>query len=410
MKCWLLPLLLLMASMPQKVSANLDGRVSFGWRWLSDAGRLGTDAQTATTRLRLRTHEMGAQRLQLHFEVDDRRALATRHARDEAGILYTAYDNRLRLRRIGLDVDVAGGRLQFGRHRPHMRVIGTGETDGASWSGSRCALRATVAAGRRVAFWKPETGPVSDSPHWGGELSWRAAPVVQLAMGSWVDEALDGTSRWRVGVNGRLHMPGDIELTTHAQAEPGEDRLLWRIHGNWRGQNWRLRADVGGQRLQLFPVANRADSSHYGGRSRSLGLMASRRWGANVDLSLRLRSRFGERRQRSETMTLRWSRLWFGTNLRLQVTDSWSRWRQLERADLTLSRRLGRHWYVSAGAHATLFQWRNSRDPEWGTRYRPHLGLRGRFGDWEARLLVEEQVDEFSHLRTQVIAGVSSQF
>lgn len=404
---WLI--LLLIAAAPQAVRAGVEGRVSFGWRWLSEGSSLGTDAQTATTRLRLRSQEWGTQRLQLQLEVDDYRALDTRHAGDESGALYTAYDDRLRLRRVGLDVDVAGGRLQLGRHRPQMRVIGAGDTDGASWSGSRGNLRAAVAGGRRVAFWKPDMGPGSGPAHWGGELAWTAAPSAHLAMGSWHDEAIDGTRRWRIGANGRFQMPGAIELTAHAETEPGEKRFLWRIHSGWRGGGWRLRADIGGQRLSLFPVADRADSSHYGGRTRSLGLMAARRWGRNVDVSLRLRSRYGERRQRSEMLTVRWSRLWRGTALRFQLADSWSRWRQMERADLVLSNRLGRRWHVSAGASATAFQWRDSREPEWGTRFRPHLGLRGRFGSWEARLRVEEQVDEFTHLRTQVYAGISSQ-
>jgi hypothetical protein len=404
---WLI--LLLIASVPEMAPATVDGRVSFGWRWLSDASSLGTDAQAATTRLRLRSHELGARRLQLRFGIDDYRALDARHAQSEAGALYTAYDNRLRLRRAGVDVDVAGGRLQLGRHRPQMRVIGAGDTDGASWSGSHGALRAAVAGGRRVAFWKQNTGAASGPAHWGGELSWSATPATQLAMGSWRDEAIDGTRRWRVGANGRFVIPGGIELTAHAETEPGKDRVLWRLHSGWRAGGWRLRADAGGQRLPLFPVAGRADSSHYGGSSRSLGLMVAHRWGRNVDVSLRLRSRFGARRQRSEIVGLRWSRLWHGTSLRLQLTDSWSRWRQLERADLVLTNRLGQRWHVSAGANATAFQWRDSRAPKWRTRFRPHLGLRCRLGGREVQLRVEEQVDEFTHLRTQVYAGISSQ-
>ncbi len=202
---WLI--LLLIAAAPQAVRAGVEGRVSFGWRWLSEGSSLGTDAQTATTRLRLRSQEWGTQRLQLQLEVDDYRALDTRHAGDESGALYTAYDDRLRLRRVGLDVDVAGGRLQLGRHRPQMRVIGAGDTDGASWSGSRGNLRAAVAGGRRVAFWKPDMGPGSGPAHWGGELAWTAAPSAHLAMGSWHDEAIDGTRRWRIGANGRFQMP-----------------------------------------------------------------------------------------------------------------------------------------------------------------------------------------------------------
>ncbi len=402
-------ILLLATSVSQVAFATVDGRVSFGYRWLSDSGSLGTDAQATTTRLRLQSEPLGAQRLRLRLEIDDYRALDTRHARDETGALYTAWDNRLRVRRVGLGADVAGGRLQLGRHRPQMRVIGAGDTDGASWSGSRGPVRATVVAGRRVAYWKPESGPGGGPVHWGGELSWMAIPAARLAVGSWQDKAIDGTSRWRIGANGRFQMPGRIDLTAHMETEPGQNRFLWRIHSGWQGGGWRMRADAGGQRLSLFPVADRADSSHYGGRSQSLGVLAGRRWGRNVDVSLRLRARYGERRQRSEIVTLRWSRLWRDTALRFQLADSWSRWRQLERADLVLSSRLGRRWHASAGGRATAFQWRNSRDPEWRTRFRPHLGLRCRFGSWEARLRVEEQVDEFTHLRTQVTAGISSQ-
>lgn len=387
---------------------GLHGRLSIGYRSLSETNTLSAGAQYVNTRLRLQSEELGARRLRLLVEGADHRAITSRHAQDSTGALFTTYDNRVRLRQVAMAVDVVGGRLRLGRLRPQIFSIGTGGLDGAAYAIRQGAWRLKLAGGRRVSFWEAGAGPGSSLAQMGAEVGWEPTQVSVISAGVWRDEAIDGTRRLRVGIDARTRL-AVIDLAGHVESEPA-GRLLWRIRGGWRQGNggWRIRLDAGGQRLPLFPVADRVDSSHYGGRSHHVGTSISRRLGRDFELSLLVRSRYGERQQRTEVAHLRWDRIWRSVGFRLRLTDSWSRWRQMERVDLLVNSRVGRRWHVSTGASATAFEWRTSRASEWQTRMRPYVSLRFRpAGVWEARLRVEEQVDEFENLRTLIHAGVS---
>ncbi|MEW6749846.1 MAG: hypothetical protein AB1505_02585 [Candidatus Latescibacterota bacterium] len=134
------------------------------------------------------------------------------------------------------------------------------------------------------------------------------------------------------------------------------------------------------------------------------------RWrrGSSLSASVQVRSSYGQRQVRSEQAHLSWSPLpRGGWRLAVRLADTWSPWRQAEQALLQVHGRLGRGWSVDAGTAASLFRWETSREPRWRAHVRPQLGLRLEHSPLVWEVLLEEQLDEFQHLRTRALAGLS---
>lgn len=392
-----------------------SGRVSLGWSLLTERNRMAADYQDVRSQIRLSTPDLGRPGVRLHLD------LRARQGWDEfyPGV-GNPYQSRRQVRGAYAQMPAAGGVLQVGRHQPDLRVASAWTADGLTWvrRGARGSLGLT--GGWQVPFWQPDAPWSRRQVQGGAEAAWRLGQRWELQAGLLRDEDRAGAGRWRsVGV-GRWRGPGGWESLASAEVDPDRRQMLGaQARTGWRGFSGRSLAL--GYRLRVpsaWPVTGTAaaaspaftDSVWYGGRIHDVSLSASLVVGARTQLTGSVQATQGARRLRREQLSLRHRGLpwWSGGSVALSFVDSWSRWRQLEQMTLQLSSPLGRRCLLALGATATASRWEPDRDPAWRVRAEPTIGLRGMAGGglgWELR--VEEEMDEFQHLRTRMAAGLT---
>ncbi|MFT5088839.1 MAG: hypothetical protein ACI906_000503 [Candidatus Latescibacterota bacterium] len=379
-----------------------DGRFALRWNMLTQSNSPSPDYQDLRGFLRLHSPRYSSRALQLHLDLDARQGLDENVTSDRG-----RFANRRRLRQAHIGADVAGGRLLLGRHRPIFGVLGAADTDGLSWhrSGSHWALALT--GGYQVPYWQVNAPFSSDSVQTGGEIRWQPAGR-SFSFGTALlrDEAFDGRSRWRSGIDERWRR-GRLTQTLRAEFDPADNswRSL-RLDNSWRhSKKTQLRLSYAARLATVYPLSDIADSLLYGGRTHHFSLWLNQRWSRSLSTSFRLRSDYGDRPYRSEEVQLRWGQR---RTLTLRLRDSWSPWRQLDQFGLLLQGRFGRRWSWGGGGDATLFSWKNARDGKLRLRARPQLHLSfAPGGNLSWRLRVEETIDEFMHLRTRAELSAS---
>ena len=400
---------------PAAPRTGWDSRVSLGWSLLTERNGLAADYQDLRSQVRLTTPDLGRAGLRLHVD------LRAREGWDEFYPGATnPYQSRRQVRSAYAQIPAAGGVLQLGRHQPDLRVASAWAADGLTWvrRGNRWSMGLT--GGWQVPFWQPDSPWSRRQVQAGAEVAWRPGRPWELQAGLLRDEDRFGAGRWRsVGV-GRWRGHGGWESQASAEVDPGRRQWLGaQARTGWRGTGGRSLAL--GYRLRVpsaWPVTGTAappapvvmDSVWYGGRIHDVSLSASLPLGAATQLTGSVQATQGARRLRREQLSLRHRGLpaWSRGSATLSLADSWSRWRQLEQLTLSLGSPLGRRCSYAIGATATASRWEPDRNPTWRVRVEPTLGLRGMAGGgvgWE--LHVEEEMDEFQHLRTRMAAGLT---
>lgn len=387
--------------------ASTAGAVALRWNLVTERDGLRPDFQELGAQLRLSTAPAAWRGLRFHLEGDARRGLDERFAGAD-----NPYRDRRRVRRAAVEVGrLLGGSVELGRHRPALLVLGAQDEDGATWRAARGPWSAALTGGSPVPYWEPDAGFDGGRLQWGGEVGWRGGAGAEAGAGLLREEDGGGARRWRLGFTALAPRRAGASWRGRAEVDPRAGRWLQgRLAATWRpGLTWSLQADVGERRVSTFPVAA-ADSAHFDGRSHELGLRLQRRWRSGLTASLRVRSNYGDRPLRVEELYLSWRGLGapFGAMAAVRLTDSWSPWRQLERLAAQWQWRGRRPWSLAAGAAVTAFTWEGTAASTSGVRLRPHLEARWLPGRaWVWSLSLDETVDEFAHLRTGAVAGVT---
>ena len=378
-----------------------DGHLSLRWDMLTQRNSPTPDYQDLRGLLRLHSPRYTNRDLQLHLDLDARQGLDEQLADGRQSF------NRRRLRHVHVDLDIAGGRLILGRHRPPLSVLGAANADGLSWQRSGSLWAWALSSGYQVPYWKANTPFSSEIAQTGGEI--RLAPAGRsFSIGTALihDAALDGQQRWRSGIDGRWRR-GRLTQTLRGEFDPTEKRWRYlRVDNSWRhSKETQLRLSYAARLATVFPLSDITDSLYYGGRTHHFSIWLNQRWSRSLSTSLRVRSDYGDRPYRSEEVQLRWGQR---RTLILRLRDSWSPWRQLEQFSLLVQGRFGKRWAWGSGADATLFNWQSGRDRTWRVRARPQFHLSfAPGGNLSWRLRVEETVDEFLHLRTRAELSAS---
>ncbi len=393
--------LLFAHSAPAVENGEWDGHLSLRWDMLTQRNSPAPDYQDLRGFLRLNSPRYTARDLQLHIDLDARQGL------DEQLADGRDHFNRRRLRQAHADLDMAGGRLTLGRHRPNLSVLGAADTDGFTWLRRGPIWAWALSGGYQVPYWQANAPFSSDIAQTGGEI--RLAPAGRsFSIGTALIRAaaLDGRQRWRSGIDGRWRR-GRLTQTLSSEFDPADRRWRYlRLDNSWRhSKETQLRLSYAARLAAVFPLGDTADSLLYGGRTHHFSLWLNQRWSRSFSTSLRVRSDYGDHPYRSEEMQVRWGQR---RTLTLRLRDSWSPWRQLEQFSLLVQGRFGKRWSWGSGADATLFSWQNARAGTWRLRARPQLHLSfAPGGNLSWRLRVEETMDEFLHLRTRAELSAS---
>ncbi|MFA6110007.1 MAG: hypothetical protein WDA75_14665 [Candidatus Latescibacterota bacterium] len=400
--------LLLALALPLAAAPGWDSRVTLGWSLLTERNNLAADYQDLRGQVRLATPTLGRRAARFHLDLRARQGLQERYFGDA-----NPYESRRQVRAAFLEMKVAGGVLQAGRHLPELRAIVPWSADGITWTGHRADWSAGFTGGYQVPFWRANLPISRGAAQWGSEMRWHPRARAWEAGAAFLrDQGDDGAGRWRLGLDGRWRAGASLEGTVRTEVDPTSGRWLsGQTRAAWRSRTGRSAGAGYGQRLpSAWPVPVAGDTGRYGSRVHDLTAWASQPWGSSTVVSLHLRATRGGRRLRTEQLVVqrRGLPLLSRANLTLAVSDSWSRWRQLEQLSLQVQTPWRRRWSGTFGAVGTAFRWEPDRRPEWRFRARPHLGLRfapGRGLTWDLR--VEEEIDEFQHLRTRAAAGLT---
>lgn len=399
--------LLLLLVVPLRAAGRLEGEVGLSWQFLTQRNSVAADYQELGAQVRLTTPAAPWRQLRLRVEARARQGLDEQYAGTD-----NPYQNRQQLRLAQLEGQgPAGGQMLLGRQRPGWRGLGVRDMDGISWQRRGRAWTIGLMGGYQVPYWEPSPGLDRSARQWGAMVHWHPGSARWSAAAALLHQPDgQGALRWRAGGEGEWSPWPQLNENLRCEIDPGHRRLLyWRLDSVYRPRGpLDLRLSYTDRSLAAFAVRAEADSLHYHGQAREVGVSAGYRRGKNLTLRLQWRGTFGDRQLRStQLQARRGSFLNPAGALSLRLSDHWSPWRRMEQAAVDWSSPWGRRMSLRAGITGSYFKWNTSRVSAWDLRLRPQLAwsCRAGAGIWvEAR--IEQTLDEFLHLRTLASAGL----
>jgi hypothetical protein len=415
-----LSLILMLACVPIPVavagqvgtSGVVTGQAGLRWDGLTHSNSAALDYQDLSAYLRLSTAESGPYGLRFHLNARGRKGL-DEHLQSKDN----AFESRVRVQQAYLETKTPGRLHWFvGRHYAPLQGVGARALDGVSVQRSGYSWSAKMSGGLQTAFWRPNAPVGSAGSQWGAEVEWRPPALPwRLGVGFIRNRDSQGRDRSLIGVRGTWKITPVLSPDLRIEVEPQNSRI-WatRLQNSYRTRRFNLLVAYAQRLVTPYPVFMPGDTGLHAGKVHAFDVAISRRWDRTASARLNLRRTFGVRELSSTRLQLAWHRLplvpvrFSPWRLTLTARDSWSRWRRLEQAELSVSGNGVRRLHFSLGVQQSLFKWNTSRRPQWRGRTRPHIRLRysGRAG-WSGQLKIEETIDEFEHLRTRVAVGIS---